>query len=517
MRKVTVRPYDDDPAQGNDAVTVRTVDQATLAVTIPLRGLNGEPVGYLEINCPRTLFNEARSARYWTLPHISVTGVVIGVIITFLLHRLVLGRIERVCHEFARVSETGSSSRLEVDGSDEIARLALHANTMLDAFHDAEKESRRLHDQLVESQKLEAIGRFAGGIAHDFNNCLTSVFGSLDLCLMEEPTETVRARLEEAKIAAQHASAVVAQLLAFSHNRPARLVPIDLEALLRECMPLIRSFVCNDVSITCTHTLAHTYVSADTVQVQQALVNLARNASDAMNHRGKIHLSTLLETSADGRRFVGIRISDTGRGIDAEAISRLFEPFYTTKRHGQGFGLGLTVVKQVAENHGGSVAVTSTLGKGTTFQLNLPVVEKPLQEAPQPAAPVSRQHEISKGRILIAEDDAGVRAFVETVLVREGYDVVATDSGPAALQETKNQSSSFDLLLTDFSMPGMTGHQLSMEFLKVSPRTPVVLMSGFVSATEEAAFLETGISAVMHKPLTAPKIKAVLSQALTLV
>lgn len=515
MRNVTVLPYHDDPPQGNDTVTVRSVDQNTLAVSIPLRGFNGEPVGYLEIKCPRTLFNEARSARYWTLLNISVTGIVIGVIITFLLHRLVLGRIERVCHEFGRVSETGSSSRLKVDGKDEIARLAVHANTMLDAFQAAEKESRRLHDQLVESQKLEAIGRFAGGIAHDFNNCLTSVFGSLDLCLMEEPPETIRARLEEAKIAAQHASAVVAQLLAFSHNRPARLVPIDLDSLLHECMPLIRSFICNDVAITCTHELARTYVSADTVQVQQALVNLARNASDAMNHRGKIHFSTVLEKSEEGRNFVGIRVSDTGRGIEAEAIPRLFEPFYTTKRHGQGFGLGLTVVKQVADNHSGSIAVTSAHGKGTTFQLNLPVVEQPKTESPQPVTPVSRQQKISKGRILIAEDDAGVRAFVETVLVREGYDVVATESGPSALKEAKNQSSAFDLLLTDFSMPGMTGHQLGLEFLKVSPHTPVVLMSGFVSPNEEAAFLQAGISAVMHKPLTAPKIKAVLSQALT--
>jgi len=357
------------------------------------------------------------------------------------------------------------------------------------AEQSSETRRRALEDQLQQAQKMEAVGRLAGGVAHDFNNLLTAISGYGELLLdATGPADPRRADVEEILRAAERAADLTRQLLAFSRRQVLQAKVIDLNAAVVEAQSLLARVIGEDVAVRTTLAPGLPPVRVDPVQVTQVLLNLALNARDAMPGGGTLSIETgaavLDEAYARGHPEVSpgphvmLAVTDTGCGMDADTLSHAFEPFFTTKPVGQGTGLGLATVFGIVAQSGGTVWVYSEPGLGTTFKVYLPAVGVPVTTAPSrqiTAAPRRAEAET----ILLAEDDAGVRALVERQLSRAGYRVLAADGPEAAEAAARSCPGPIHLLVSDVVMPGRSGPGLAESVRSARPEMRVLFMSGY--------------------------------------
>jgi PAS domain S-box-containing protein len=369
-------------------------------------------------------------------------------------------------------------------------------------------ERTRLEAQLLQAQKMESIGRLAGGVAHDFNNLLTVIIGGAELAYEAlDPSHAARDDLQQVRAAGQRAAALTQQLLAFGRRQMLEPRVLDLNTLIRDTEQLLLRLIGEDVRLQTQLTANLAPVRADPHQLQQVLVNLAVNARDAMPTGGVLTITTtnveIAPAMAEAYSSIAagpharILVSDTGVGMDAEVRARVFEPFFTTKEAGRGTGLGLATSYGIIKQHGGAIWVVSAAGKGTTFTIDLPAVEEAVEHIPA-------QHEyetLPRGHetILLVEDEASVRAFVERVLQGLGYTVLTAGSGVHALGLVQD-GARVDLVLTDIVMPGMSGPVLAARLLRQLPQLRVIYMSGYA---EHASLPIGGRSVVMvQKPFT---------------
>ncbi|HEY5629796.1 MAG TPA: PAS domain S-box protein, partial [Candidatus Limnocylindrales bacterium] len=348
---------------------------------------------------------------------------------------------------------------------------------------------RELEAQLRQAQKMEAVGRLAGGIAHDFNNLLTAIGGYAELLLSELPRgDRAFEDAQEVLRAADRASQLTRQLLAFGRRQVLQLEVIDLNAVIAGVVPMVRRLIGEDVALVTSLAPDLLPVTADRGQLEQVIVNLAVNARDAMPSGGTLTLATSSGTAArpgdgdglvEGRpgRDVVLAVSDTGEGIDDDVRVHMFEPFYTTKKDGRGTGLGLATVYGIVEQSGGSIEVESRLGHGTTFRIRLPAVDR---RGPSKGAPEIPTKQPSPGteRILLVEDEPAVRRLAITALERWGYRVTAATSPDEALRLTASGIDGLDLVITDVVMPGMTGFEMAVRLRSTRPDLPVLYVSG---------------------------------------
>jgi PAS domain S-box-containing protein len=356
----------------------------------------------------------------------------------------------------------------------------------------AEETMRRSEEQLQNSVKMDAIGRLAGGVAHDFNNMLTTILGYADLLMTRmEPDNPYRGDIEEIHKSGQRAAALTRQLLAFGRRQVAQPKVVELNSVVSDVDNMLRKLLGENVELkmVLTPDLGHT--RADGSQLQQVIVNLAMNARDAMPTGGKFRIETVnvdLDENRDNfyipvrpGRYVMLAAADTGTGLTPDAREHLFEPFFTTKPKGMGTGLGLSTVYGVVKQSGGTIAVDTEEGKGTTMRLYFPRVDDPAESAvaKEVALPRRSAHE----RILLVEDDAAVRSLVHQILQREGYNVLVASDGHDALGILIKQNPALDLLLTDVVMPGMSGRELADRVKETRPGLKVLFMSGH---TEDA-------------------------------
>jgi PAS domain S-box-containing protein len=385
-------------------------------------------------------------------------------------------------------------------------------------------ERRRLEEQLLQSQKMEAVGRLAGGIAHDFNNLLTAIAGYSDLLLTELPANDPRRESAvEIREAGRRAAGLTQQLLAFSRRQVLEPRVLDLNAVIAGMEKMLRRVIGEDVELTTALDPDLWRTMADPGQIEQAIVNLAVNARDAMPRGGQLTLETANVTldekfasayaTVQPGPHVMLAVSDTGVGMDAALQSRLFEPFFTTKERGKGTGLGLSTTYGIVKQSGGSIWVYSEPGLGTTFKIYLPRCEEPLEgterEAPSPPLELRPGTET----VLLVEDEAEVRRLVERLLRMHGYAVIAAASPAEALTAAKT-AGRIDLLVTDVIMPGMNGRQMASALAAERPRMRVLYMSGYT----DAAIAHQGIlppgTAFLSKPFTpdilARKVREVL-------
>ena len=369
-------------------------------------------------------------------------------------------------------------------------------------------DRKRLEQQLFQSQKLETVGRLAGSIAHEFNNLLTIINGYAHLVLAEmAPDNSQRDSMNELAKAAMQAAGLTRQLVAFSHHQTPDLKTVAVNELIGDYENILRRVLGEKIDLSLSLDPAAGAFRADPGQVGQALMNLAVNAKDAMPDGGKLTIGTssmfVDEQYARTHLFVNpghsvvVTVADTGTGMSPEVKSHLFEPFYTTREHGKGTGLGLPTVYGIVVNQsGGSIWVSSELGKGTTIKLFFPSVG---WDANAGLAP-STENAASRGEtILLAEDEPGVRKYTRGILQRSGYTVLEAANGVEALALARSQAGPVNMLLTDIIMPSMGGIELAEKFSAEFPRTPVLFMSGY---TDQIMRHWSTLSAYVQKPFT---------------
>ncbi len=382
---------------------------------------------------------------------------------------------------------------------------------------------KQLEEQLSQSQKMEAVGRLAGGIAHDFNNLLMVIGGQTGRLLEQLPeTEPLRRNAEAIAAAADRAAGLTQQLLAFSRRQVLSPQVVSLNAVVRNVYGMLERVIGED--ITCVLSLSEGIesVKADPGRIEQALLNLAVNARDAMPEGGTLAISTSIveldelyarqHIGARPGRFVMLAVSDTGCGMDPETRTRVFEPFFTTKEVGKGTGLGLSMVYGIVKQSGGYIWVYSELGLGTTFKIYLPATEAPpetLQPRPAPSVPTGTE------TILLVEDEDGVRELLEEILSAQGYRVLAASRGVEALQISELLDEEIQVLVTDVVMPHMSGHELAMRLRARRPALRVLYLSGYTDdAIAHHGIVEVDAS-FLQKPFTraalATKVREVLA------
>ncbi|NOZ13654.1 MAG: PAS domain S-box protein [Acidobacteria bacterium] len=388
-----------------------------------------------------------------------------------------------------------------------------------------EKEQKKLEAQLRQSQKLETVGTLAGGIAHDFNNLLTPILGYTELLRMKlSNNETAVNYLDRIENASIRARDLVKQMLAFSRNSEEEKVPLQLASVVEEVVQLIRASIPATISIETQVERGLGIVLADETQIHQVIMNLCTNAAQAMPLGGTLTISLKQanhkknkDIQAAGLKpgtYVVLAVRDTGTGMDEKTIQRAFDPFFTTKEVGKGTGLGLSMVHGVAASHGGGCTVESRPGKGSTFRVYLPVISGSETEKYENKFQNETKHQPGKGRILIVDDDPDVLSLHREVLSGIGYDIHTAENGAAALEAVKSNPEKFDAIVTDLTMPGITGVQLAVEAHKIQKDLPVVLVTGYREELTPEIRSQTGIRKVLMKPVKIQELSEAVREVL---
>jgi signal transduction histidine kinase/CheY-like chemotaxis protein len=372
-----------------------------------------------------------------------------------------------------------------------------------------QEEQRSLERRLAESHKMEAIGKLAGGVAHDFNNMLTAILGYASMIQEDAPPKSaIRDQAMQIRRAAENAAALTQKLLAFSRKQVLTSDPLDFRSMLGNLLQLVRGAVGDDVTVSTQMGEDLWPVLADPGHLEQAIVNLALNARDAMPNGGTLQISARNAPRPTGERrpdadvkpgeYVQITVTDTGAGMDEATRRRMFEPFFTTKSPGKGTGLGLSTVYGFVRQCGGYISVMSTPGQGTSIELLLPRAHLPAIATPTPAPLTDTSRGGRMETILLAEDEEGVRQLAIESLQRRGYRVLPAGSGEEALKLASGFEDTIHLLLTDVVMPGMKGPELAERMRAMRPGIRVLLMSGYATDVVTASDLRGAI--LLSKP-----------------
>jgi signal transduction histidine kinase/ActR/RegA family two-component response regulator len=389
----------------------------------------------------------------------------------------------------------------------------LHARLQRDSRErervEAVSRHARLEAELRQAQKLQTIGTLAGGIAHDFNNILTPIFGYVEMALQQLPSESpARESLGHVLLAADRARELVEQILAFSRQVEQEQRPLPIHLIVREALKLLGASLPSTIAIRESVDPDAGLVLADATQIHQVVLNLCTNAYHAMREKGGI-LDVRLRALAPGDPereersalkegpFVCLSIADTGHGMDRETRDRVFDPFFTTKQAGEGTGLGLSVVHEIVTRHGGQIGVESEPGVGTTVRVFLPVVEDP---EPLESVPIERQP-LGEESILLVDDEEEIALLGKEMLEGLGYRVTVSTSSTEAFESFRADPGRFDLVVTDQTMPGLTGDELARRMLELRPDLPIILVTGFSEKIVEEEVRRLGVRELASKPL----------------
>jgi PAS domain S-box-containing protein len=373
----------------------------------------------------------------------------------------------------------------------------------------AEEEKRLLESKLTHSQKMEAVGTLAGGIAHDFNNILGAILGFAQLVEMTLPhDDESRPYVENIISAGKRAADLIRHILTFSRKREGEFVPTDVVPVLKESLKLLRAGLPAMVEIRLDVQAESASILCDPTQIQQVIMNLCTNAAQAMRDSGgEIYVSLRLE-EMDWDRAAGfpeltvgsyavLAVRDTGPGIETTIQDRIFDPYFTTKPPGEGTGLGLATVHGIARSHKGCVTLKSEPGLGTEFSVWLPHLKHPYQTVSPQAGRICRGAE----RVLLVDDEAGLAEAVRKMLIYFGYTVTARTGSLEALETFRADPDAFDLVITDFTMPNMTGVQLARELVWIKPGIPIILCTGFAADLSPEEIVPSVVSAIVMKPV----------------
>jgi DNA-binding NtrC family response regulator len=400
--------------------------------------------------------------------------------------------------------------RKPFDPDELLARIAkaLEQHDLRDQHRQVALENQTLEVQLRQSQKMEAIGSLAGGVAHDFNNILSIIMGNAELAkeAMEDDHEA-QDKLSKVEIASTRAKELINQLLTFSRKSDSRWEQLDLNSLVTECLLLIRSSAPSNIVIRHDTSDAPHFILGDAIQIHQIVLNLCTNAIQAMTQDGGLLILKLesvsnpnLEQSelAPGQ-YLKLNVVDNGSGIPAGISNRIFEPYFTTKEVGRGTGMGLAVVHGIVKAHGGEIRVDSIPNVKTEFSVYLPLTDKtvkPSDEIVAEFAPPGNE------RILLVDDEDMILDVISKTLIKLGYRVDTYINSRSALVAFRNAPEEYDLVITDMTMPGMTGYKLSEEISQIRSNIPIILCSGYNEKFDQPTLLGVGIRKFLMKPVS---------------
>ena len=388
-------------------------------------------------------------------------------------------------------------------------------------IHDI-SERLKFEEQIRQSQKMEAIGTLAGGIAHDFNNILAAIIGFTEMSVQKlEQDTSLRRNMEQVLTSSYRARDLIKQILAFSRKSFEERKPVDISPIIKEALKLLRASIPTTIDIQENIDKHAGMVNADPTQVHQVLMNLCTNAAHAMRDTGGVLAISLCPVFLDAREaslyqglapgaYLQVMVRDTGTGIDPAIMDRIFEPFFTTKEVGQGSGMGLAVVHGIVKSHGGAITVDSKPGSGTAFHILLPQVEDKKEEAQDRTAAVPTGSE----RILYVDDEATLVDLGQEMLESLGYRVTAKKNGMEALEEFKTDPHGFDIIITDQTMPAMTGFDLAKHALDIRPDIPVILCTGHSDKVTQEMAQDAGIREFVMKPMTIQTLAETVRSAL---
>jgi two-component system, cell cycle sensor histidine kinase and response regulator CckA len=418
--------------------------------------------------------------------------------------------------EVLRAQNTQTETYLQVT----LSRVVENGEPMLVALLTDATELKTLEAKFVQSQKMQAIGQLAGGVAHDFNNLLTAISGHCDLLLLRHDSgDPDYADLVQIHQNANRAASLVGQLLAFSRKQSQVLEVLDLRDLLSDLTHLLNRLVGEKVTLSLAHDCEVAPIRADRRQLEQVFMNLVVNARDAMKEGGVITVETehvVLEdplvrdrARVPAGEYMVVRVSDQGSGIPPDRIDKIFEPFYTTKRVGEGTGLGLSTAYGIVKQTGGFIFVDSVPGSGSCFTLYFPVSEviEPVAPDPKPERPRAPGRDGS-GVVLLVEDEAPVRAFASRALRMRGYTVIEAENAEQALEALDDPGLNVDIFVTDVIMPGMDGPTWVQKALETRPGVKVVFVSGYAEDhfAEDQARIPNSV--FLPKPFTLSDLTA---------
>jgi PAS domain S-box-containing protein len=371
------------------------------------------------------------------------------------------------------------------------------------------EKKRELETQLQQAQKMEAIGTLAGGIAHDFNNILGGIIGYAELARMKVPEgSNVIAYLDKMIKASDRAADLIKQILTLSRQHKQKQRPVQVTHIIKETLSLLRATLPSTIEIRQDLAKDAGVVNADPTQMHQVIMNLATNAGHAMQEAGGVlevslanveldDLSVVKHLDLNAGSYLRLTVSDTGHGMTSEIMERIFDPYFTTKDMGEGTGLGLSVTHGIVKTHRGTITVYSEPRKGTTFHVYLPLILEEERDEKESVVPLPTGSE----RILFIDDDDALVEIGGQILEQLGYEVVPEKSSEQALEMFRKQPDQFDLVITDMTMPHLTGDKLAQELMTIRPNIPVILCTGHSRLVSEEKAEEIGIKAFVMKPL----------------
>ncbi|MDY7039027.1 MAG: response regulator, partial [Thermodesulfobacteriota bacterium] len=389
-----------------------------------------------------------------------------------------------------------------------------------DVSHEVELER-----QLRQAQKMEAIGTLAGGIAHDFNNILGAIIGYTEMVKMFdiEKDSPVHNRLQQILLAADRAKKLVEQILTFSRQTEAEQRPVLFSPIVKEALKFLRASLPSTINIHQEIKTENDMILADPTQIHQVLMNLCTNAAHAMSTTGGVLEVGLMNVDLDDRiiaeRFVGLNpgpyislsVKDTGHGMESEVMDRIFDPYFTTKEAGRGTGMGLSVVHGIVKSHNGAIIVNSEPGKGSHFEVFFPRLEN---EKVKAKAELSPSLPVGNECILFVDDEETIADIGQKILESLGYQTIVERDSIKALDVFRDQADQFDLVITDLTMPGMTGLELAQKLLSIRPDIPIILCTGFGEALRKEKALHMGLMGVVTKPFSASNLAEAVREVL---
>jgi signal transduction histidine kinase/CheY-like chemotaxis protein len=405
----------------------------------------------------------------------------------------------------------------------ELTRRADADSRMRQSRRLAEAEQQRLQARLRQAEKMEAIGRLAGGIAHDFNNILGGILGYGEMLLENAAQGSPEQRYaRNLLIAANRARSLVDQILAYSRSQRTPRGPVDIGRIVRETLDVIRGSLPVGTALQLALPSEPLVVIGDPTQLHQVVMNICTNAIQAMSGDGTLGVSleevelhqqlALAQDTLSPGRYVKLTVSDTGTGMDGATLARIFEPFFTTKEIGQGTGLGLSLVYGIVADSGGGTDVTSALGRGSTFHVYLPGAPVDDLGIEPPAMPIER----GRGqRILLVDDEKPLLDMTAELLTKLGYAPAPFSDPGAALASLEATPESYDLVLSDEMMPGLTGTALARAALRARPGLPIILISGYTGPALSHLAIAAGAREVLRKPVQSHELAAALARALS--
>jgi signal transduction histidine kinase/CheY-like chemotaxis protein len=393
----------------------------------------------------------------------------------------------------------------------EYHKLLRNQNIILEKkVEERTKALARSENQLQQVMKLQAIGTLAGGIAHDFNNILFPIVGYTELTMDDLPEGSqAKQNLHEVLKAANRAKKLVQQILTFSRQNSQKRKPMRVQTLIKEALKLLRATIPSSIEIHNSVDEDCGLINGDPTQIHQVIMNLSTNAYHALQETGgklEVSLKEINLNYEESLQKVGIKVGrhleltvrDNGQGMTPQVLERIFDPYYTTKKQGKGTGLGLSVTHGIIKNHGGDISVSSQPGVGSTFSVYLPVIDDiDLEIESAETASATNGNE----RILLVDDEAQIIDIERRILERLGYKVTSKTDSEEALEEFSARPEQFDLVITDMTMPKITGDRLARRLMDINPQIPVIMCTGFNEAITEEKALAMGIDKFVMKPV----------------